>query len=374
MGLIKKALFPVLILLFVLFLKTQSVYAAEIVKCSISPEQPKKGQTITVNIELKSSDKLKGVLHLDKLVLNDRIHKFDLNVDREKPEVIHSFKNLSVYGEPPIINEPGIYEVNFRPDGEDMACHRDKDNNEDAGIVFIINDNRSLTLVEPSKTITENFKTLDQIIISGLEPNQEYQLYRQYWPTHRDSANQFITDADGNNPNVRDQNVWQTKNSRQLEIFGTCENGEAGRNDCGAYFQTGYYPIDVFKNPAGPSTYIGTLMFKVDVDLASGENPCKQNKDEGETSISCTTALGRIPTNPTEFTGIILSIAIGIAGGIALILMVLGAITILTSSGDQNRLNSGRDRIVAAIAGLLFLIFSILILRFLGIVLKLPFL
>src|SRR3989338_8581457 len=91
----------------------------------------------------------------------------------------------------------------------------------------------------------------------------------------------------------------------------------------------------------------------------SGENPCKNNV--------CKTALGDISTDPAGFAGKILSIAIGLAGGIALILMVIGSVRVLTSSGDQQRLAGGRDMIVAALAGLLFLIFSVLILRFIGI-------
>jgi len=47
--------------------------------------------------------------------------------------------------------------------------------------------------------------------------------------------------------------------------------------------------------------------------------------------------------------------------------MVIGSVRVLTSSGDQQRLAGGRDMIVAALAGLLFLIFSVLILRFIGI-------
>ena len=70
----------------------------------------------------------------------------------------------------------------------------------------------------------------------------------------------------------------------------------------------------------------------------------------------------------------VLNIAIGLAGGIALILMVIGSIRVLTSSGDQQRLAGGRDMIVAAIAGLLFLIFSVLVLRFIGAeILDIPF-
>lgn len=90
-----------------------------------------------------------------------------------------------------------------------------------------------------------------------------------------------------------------------------------------------------------------------------GDNPCKGG--------ICKTAIGDIPTNPQGFVTRFLTIAIGLGGGIAFILMVIGAIRVLTSSGDQQKLSGGRDQLVAAIAGLLFIIFSTVILRFIGI-------
>lgn len=90
-----------------------------------------------------------------------------------------------------------------------------------------------------------------------------------------------------------------------------------------------------------------------------GENPCAPD--------TCNTALGNIPTDITGLATKVLSIAIGLAGGIALILLVFGSIRVLTSSGDQQRLAGGRDTIIAAIAGLLFLIFSVLILKAIGV-------
>lgn len=105
-----------------------------------------------------------------------------------------------------------------------------------------------------------------------------------------------------------------------------------------------------------------------------GKNPCatyaSDPKDPTKkiiTSVSCPTAIGNISADPQEFAGKILGIATGLAGGIALILMVIGSIRVLTSTGDQQKLAGGRDMIVAAVAGLLFLIFSVLILRFIGI-------
>lgn len=89
-----------------------------------------------------------------------------------------------------------------------------------------------------------------------------------------------------------------------------------------------------------------------------GANPCENG--------TCQTALGDISTSIKSLTASIMNIAFGLAGGLALILMVIGSIRVLASSGDQQRLNGGREMIIAAAAGLLFLIFAVLILRFIG--------
>ena len=80
----------------------------------------------------------------------------------------------------------------------------------------------------------------------------------------------------------------------------------------------------------------------------------------------CKTALGDIPANPRNLAQKIATMGIGLAGGIALILMVIGSIRVLTSSGDQQRLAAGREMIIAALAGLLFLVFAYFILGFLA--------
>lgn len=85
------------------------------------------------------------------------------------------------------------------------------------------------------------------------------------------------------------------------------------------------------------------------------------------------TALGCVNTGPGGFVSDILSIAIGIAGGVAFVLMVIGAIRMLVSAGDPEALAAGRDMLTSAIAGLLFIIFSVVILRIIGVdVLKIP--
>jgi len=79
------------------------------------------------------------------------------------------------------------------------------------------------------------------------------------------------------------------------------------------------------------------------------------------------TALGDIPTQPTEFIIWVLSRAIALGGGIAFILIVFGAFQILTSSGDPDKVKSGRDLITAALSGLLFILFSVFLLQLIGV-------
>jgi len=91
----------------------------------------------------------------------------------------------------------------------------------------------------------------------------------------------------------------------------------------------------------------------------SAITPCGE---EGiETSIGC------VSTNPTTLFASILRLAIGLAGGIAFLLILFGGIRILTSAGNPEALNQGREIVTSAIAGLILIIFSVFILRFIGI-------
>ncbi len=80
-----------------------------------------------------------------------------------------------------------------------------------------------------------------------------------------------------------------------------------------------------------------------------------------------TTALGCVPTDPSAFIGFILTIGIGLAGGIAFLLILWGGFQILTSAGNPEQLNAGRELVSSAIAGLLLIIFSVFILRLIGV-------
>jgi hypothetical protein len=85
------------------------------------------------------------------------------------------------------------------------------------------------------------------------------------------------------------------------------------------------------------------------------------------------TAIGCIPTDPSAFIGTILNFAIGIAGGIAFLLILLGGFQIMTSAGNPEQLNAGRELVTSAITGLILIIFSVFLLRVIGVdILGLP--
>lgn len=80
------------------------------------------------------------------------------------------------------------------------------------------------------------------------------------------------------------------------------------------------------------------------------------------------TALGCIPTNDlNEFIKWFLGKIIYIASGIAFLIMVFGAFQIITSSGNPERIQAGKEVITSAVSGLLFIILSLFLLKLIGV-------
>ncbi len=85
------------------------------------------------------------------------------------------------------------------------------------------------------------------------------------------------------------------------------------------------------------------------------------------------TAIGCIQATPAEFVKDFMTFIIGISGGLAFLMMLLGAFQMLTSAGNPETLAAGKDRFTNAIIGLLFIIFAVLLMQIIGFdILKLP--
>jgi hypothetical protein len=110
------------------------------------------------------------------------------------------------------------------------------------------------------------------------------------------------------------------------------------------------------------SIFFLTSSFLLSPTLVLAQTPTC-NDDKG-----INTAIGCIPfTDKTEFLKFFLRWAIGIAGGIFLILAGLAAFQIITSSGDPKKAQAGRELLTSAIAGLVFLILSLFFLNAIGV-------
>lgn len=85
------------------------------------------------------------------------------------------------------------------------------------------------------------------------------------------------------------------------------------------------------------------------------------------------TALGCIDGNPKELVNDILRIALGVAGGVSFLLIIFGGFKLSFSRGDPQAVQDGREVITSAIIGLIIVIFSVFLLRLIGIdILGLP--
>lgn len=107
---------------------------------------------------------------------------------------------------------------------------------------------------------------------------------------------------------------------------------------------------------------------------------CSQASGEQETACkNClakggiNTAVGCIGTEPQSIIKAVVQIGVGIAGGIALLMTLVGGFMLTTSQGDPKRTQEGKDMITASVIGIIFVLFSVVILQFIGVtIFRLP--
>lgn len=125
--------------------------------------------------------------------------------------------------------------------------------------------------------------------------------------------------------------------------------------------------------PPPPNESVGFQPFKICETISITNSSARSDCEDCLQKDGVWTALGCIPTSPEGFTGAFLKIAIGIGGGLALLLMIYGAFLMATSAGNPETAQKGKQVFGGAIMGLLFIIFSVVLLRIIGIeILKIP--
>jgi hypothetical protein len=116
-----------------------------------------------------------------------------------------------------------------------------------------------------------------------------------------------------------------------------------------------------------------SLTFTSDKEIfcGAGDKPSETPLDPENPYIY--TAFGCMPVKSNAFIKWLLPFLFGIAGGIAFLLMISGFFMILTSRGDPKVVQAGREKVTAAITGLLVILFSVFLLRLILVgILKIP--
>lgn len=99
---------------------------------------------------------------------------------------------------------------------------------------------------------------------------------------------------------------------------------------------------------------------------------CVGSSEDGK-QAKIYTAVGCIRVSGDGLTEDLVRLLLGISGGIALLTILGGAFLLSTSQGEVSKVKKAREMITAAVLGILFIIFSIIILNFVGVrILRIP--
>ena len=145
--------------------------------------------------------------------------------------------------------------------------------------------------------------------------------------------------------------------------------------DCGVGKRTGTCAVHANRcnKTYEPDVSICASISDLNKCRATTSKPCIPNLSAGSTlcedGSGIRTAIGCIHVFDSQesFTSDILKWAVGIGGGIAFALMLYAGFMIMTASGNPERIKAGQELLTSAVAGLILLVFSVFILRFIGV-------
>ena len=85
------------------------------------------------------------------------------------------------------------------------------------------------------------------------------------------------------------------------------------------------------------------------------------------------TGIGCVPTDAPGLAAFLVKLIVGIAGGVTLLLLIAGGAQYIASSGDPDSIDEAKEKITAAVSGILLIILSLVVLKVLGVdILGLP--
>jgi hypothetical protein len=109
-----------------------------------------------------------------------------------------------------------------------------------------------------------------------------------------------------------------------------------------------------------------------DETLLAACNNCSKEDANGHPK-ALWTAVGCIPTSYEGVASSLVKIGLSVAGGAAVLMIVAAGFMLSTSQGEPKRTGEAKELLTSAVIGLLFIIFSVTILQFIGVtILKVP--
>ncbi|MBI3984888.1 MAG: hypothetical protein HY344_02985 [Candidatus Levybacteria bacterium] len=99
------------------------------------------------------------------------------------------------------------------------------------------------------------------------------------------------------------------------------------------------------------------------------KTPCEKNLSGGTTGqcYGIFSGLGvRLPTDPLMLISKLLEVILGVAGGIVIILIIRAGYKLMFSQGNPEKVQEARDELTSAIVGLMFIVFSFVLLQFIA--------
>lgn len=129
---------------------------------------------------------------------------------------------------------------------------------------------------------------------------------------------------------------------------------------------------------AEPDSYYPGKCLEISTGKLSDPVSCPAEQPAQAVSLcqngtSCPTALGNLPTNLPDLLTKMFSVALSIAGLVALGLIIASGYRLMISQGNPEQVKGAREQLTAAIIGLLFIIFSLIILQVIGVnILNIP--
>jgi hypothetical protein len=131
---------------------------------------------------------------------------------------------------------------------------------------------------------------------------------------------------------------------------------------------------DPVENVDGPTVYVEGFDYCKQAPAGPQRAACQAcvggNTDDQQKVY---TAFGCMGTSGEDLTVDLVRLLLGVVGGIALLSILSAAFLLTTSQGEVSKVKSAKELITASVSGILFIIFSIMILNFIGVkVLRIP--